>query len=402
MFETRVTLTSPMPGGYRHEVERRLFFITPDITGFRLVERDGAIEEVVFTSQRRLDDEQLAAKLQYLIENDVTRQGLTRQKVVWNSGGEPSFHEAVFDRLTATGAAFQLGEGQVALGEPLIGLMDYLDGRIRAAVIERMDGQEYRYPTLIPTEALERCGYLDSFPQFVMFVTRLHSDTDVYRAFLDRYRQTGRLTTAVLADCDNVDYCLPPTMCFHTYHQLRDTRLGAGESRVVTSRGKSFRFESRYAVSLERLWDFTIREIVFLGSRGFVLDARRAFMELTFDLMTDLGLVGHCEVANDPFFCSDDTAGRILSQRLLELKYELRLGIAPGRTLAAASFNFHDQFFSRNFGIKDDTGDGVSSACVGFGLERLVYAFVCQHGPDPAGWPPTVRRAVAPAARAGA
>jgi hypothetical protein len=142
---------------------------------------------------------------------------------------------------------------------------------------------------------------------------------------------------------------------------------------------------------MERLWDFTIREIVFMGSREFVLASRRRFMDATFTLIEALQLQATCEVANDPFFCDDETAGKILSQRLLELKYELRLGIGDGKSIAAGSFNFHDTFFSERFDITRGDGELSRSGCIGFGLERLVYAFLCQHGTDSAGWPEFVR-----------
>jgi hypothetical protein len=164
---------------------------------------------------------------------------------------------------------------------------------------------------------------------------------------------------------------------------------------VVTSRGKSFRFESRYRRALERLWDFTIREIVFLGARDFVLDCRRRFMERSFELVESLRLGGQCSVANDPFFAGADTAERTWSQRLLELKYELRLPIAADADVAVASFNFHEQFFGDSFRIRDRDEQGfVHTACVGFGLERLAYAFLCQHGLDPADWPGDIAVAI--------
>ena len=85
---------------------------------------------------------------------------------------------------------------------------------------------------------------------------------------------------------------------------------------------------------------------------------------------------------------------------MLELKYELRLPIGEGRTLAAASFNFHEDFFGSSFDIRRPAGDGdedatVITACAGVGLERFAYAFLCRHGVDPAAWPEPVRLAVA-------
>ena len=35
----------------------------------------------------------------------------------------------------------------------------------------------------------------------------------------------------------------------------------------------------------------------------------------------------------------------------------------------------------------------MHSVCVAFGLERWVYAFLAQHGDDPARWPEPVREA---------
>jgi seryl-tRNA synthetase len=59
------------------------------------------------------------------------------------------------------------------------------------------------------------------------------------------------------------------------------------------------------------------------------------------------------------------------------------------------SFNFHERFFGESFGITSAGGEGpVHTACAGFGLERFAYAFLCQHGLDPSGWPREVRDAV--------
>jgi seryl-tRNA synthetase len=252
------------------------------------------------------------------------------------------------------------------------------------------NAQEFQYPTLLPTSVLDAFGYFGSFPQFAMFVTRLHNDIDVYRAFRADYSENRRITPSLFKHCGNHDYCLPPTMCYHTYHQLRDSTLKA--NRVVTARGKSFRFESKYYRGLERLWDFTIREIVFLGSREFVLECRESFMRASFALMEELGLRGFSEVANDPFFITQDTAGKIFNQRMMELKYELRLNVDGERTIAAASFNLHENFFGDAFRISHQDRTPIATGCVGFGLERIAYAFLCQYGVDQSNWPEPLRR----------
>jgi hypothetical protein len=134
---------------------------------------------------------------------------------------------------------------------------------------------------------------------------------------------------------------------------------------------------------------------VFLGSREFVLDSRSRLMDRTFGLAEELGLGGRCGVASDPFFVSADTAERTWSQQFLELKYELRLPLDAGRDVAVCSFNYHERFFADSFAIRP-AGDqeAVHTACAGYGLERLAYAFLCQHGLDPGHWPGPVRESV--------
>ncbi len=356
------------------------------------------------------DPAELARKLRFVAANDVLRQRPVEPKVIWRG---PPRGEArdVFPELLGRGIARQAGEGQIAVGEPVLSLMDHLDSRFRDLSLAEFGAVEYRYPTVIPASVLSRCGYFLSFPQLVMFVARLHGDLDVYRRFVDDLAGGRGLGEVLRSRGSHVDYCLPPTMCFHTYHQLADRALPA-VSAVITSRGKSFRFESRYQRSLERLWDFTIREIVFLGSRQFVLDSRSRLMDRTFELAAELGLGGHCEVASDPFFVNADTAERAWSQQFLELKYELRLPLEAKRDVAVCSFNFHERFFAESFAITAPAGDkaggeagretggeaageAVYTGCAGYGLERFAYAFLCQHGLDPRGWPQEVRRAVA-------
>lgn len=392
----RIPLDCPVPVTHERELATRVFFVSDSILDFSLVRAVpaaagiGAVDVAVRTGTD-LDD--LTRKLRFVVANDVLSQRLLEPKVVWQGSSDGKVQD-VFDDLLRQGAVWEAGEGQITVGEHVLSLMDHLDARIRSLTLREFDTREFRYPTLISTATMHRCGYFQSFPHLMMFVSRLHGDVDVYRGFLSELTQGGDLADGLRAYSGGFDYCLPPTMCFHTYHQLADRALPA-PSLTVTARGKSFRFESRYRRSLERLWDFTIREIVFLGPRDHVLACRQRLMERAWELMEALGLGGRCEVANDPFFVDSGTAERVWSQHLLELKYELRLPLDPDRDVAVCSFNFHDRFFGESFGI--GTADGSAyTACAGFGLERLAYAFLCRHGVDPGGWPQDVREAVAP------
>jgi seryl-tRNA synthetase len=382
MIRETIEFDQPVPEPLAGELAKRVFYVSDAIVDFSLVRSDEGIVGVEVVADSEGAD--LGRKLRFVVANDVLPQQLTEPKVLWRSSQPAALHDDVFARMRERGMAFEAGEGQIAVAEPVLGLMDDLDACIRDIALRELGAVEYRYPTLIPVSAMTRCGYLGSFPQQLMFMTRLHADLDSYTAFLEDAEASGD-AAGLLAYCRDVDYCLPPTMCFHTYHQLHDGPLPA-EALVVTSRGKSFRFETRYRRTLERLWDFTIREIVFLGSREFVLRCRQRFLDASLALVERLGLTGRCEVANDAFFLKD-SADHAWSQRFLELKYELRLNVDAETTIAVGSFNFHERFFADSFRIGSGGADHVHTACVGFGLERLAYAFLCHHGIDAARWP---------------
>lgn len=402
MTTIRLPLEPALPAELARELAQRVYFVSDTITGFALVRSDVADEITAVDVEldgdlgagASVDPAELTRKLNLVTANDLLGQRFLEPKVIWRAADTGPAKD-VFDELVARGAAVEAGAGQIGVGEPVLSLMDHLDSLLRALVFEEFGAREFRYPTLITADALRRTGYFESFPQMVMSVSRLHGDVDSYRDFLGDLAGGGDLQSALTAHSGGFDHCLPPTMCFHTYHQFADGPLPE-TSLVVTARGKSFRNESRYRRSLERLWDFTIREIVFLGTPEFVLDARRRLMERAYELVDSLGLGGRCEVAGDPFFLNDTTAARAWSQRLLELKYEMRLPLDGERDVSVGSFNYHEQFFGRSFGIGDEAGEPVFTGCAGFGLERFAYAFLCRHGLDPQNWPGSVRAAVAP------
>ncbi|MGW5258679.1 hypothetical protein ACWERW_38325 [Streptomyces sp. NPDC004012] len=366
--------------------------MSSSIAEFELTREAGSVTGVELTlhSTAGADSAAVAAKVNRVVAEQILPQRPLAPRVVWESPVQRDTFADTFPELVEQGTVVVSGEGQVGFGEPLISLFAWLDKRLRAIALSLESAREYQYPTLLPTSVLDRFGYFGSFPQFPMFVTRLHNDLDVYQSFVERYTVEQRLPDDLFEHCSDHTYCLPPTMCYHSFHQFQGRRIDG--DMVVTARGKAFRYESRYHTSLERLWDFTIREFVFMGSPEFAAECRTSVMQQAFSLMEELDLAGRCEVASDHFFTNADTAGKILSQRMMELKFELLLPVSADRSIAVGSFNLHGNFFGDSFGITGPGGGSIASGCVGFGLERLVHAFLSQHGSDPARWPDAVTR----------
>ena len=160
---------------------------------------------------------------------------------------------------------------------------------------------------------------------------------------------------------------------------------------VITALGRCYRNEGDDDHPLERLRSFTMREIIAVGSESFVENLRRDLMRRVSRLIVELDLDGFIETASDPFF-TDESRGRRLMQQLQPLKYELQLSVANSRTLAAASFNNHQDHFGRAFSIRQANGDIAHSGCVAFGWERWIVALAAQHGADERQWAETPGR----------
>ena len=104
------------------------------------------------------------------------------------------------------------------------------------------------------------------------------------------------------------------------------------------------------------------------------------------DFARALDLDATVAAATDPFFAPSGRAKHLL-QQLKELKRELLLPTGPQGRTAASSFNLHDTFFGEAFDIRLVSGEPATTACVAFGLERWLLAFLVRHGPHAVAWP---------------
>jgi seryl-tRNA synthetase len=280
---------------------------------------------------------------------------MAKRKRCWN----------VTPALVSEGSLFASGAGQWIRRGPFLAVCNFFDERLRA-LARNCGAEEHSYPAMIRAEVLRELDYFSSFPELATFAT--HSNG-------------GR------------DHVLSPAVCYHTYQLLRNQELSR-HPYYVTAAGNCFRFEGKALTETpERLWNFTMREVIFFGRAVEVVRIRKRLMGAVPKLAATAGLETTLEEATDPFFLGG-ARGKVLIQRLKKLKYELKARISRDRALALASFNNHEDFFAKRMNIRLAGGGLAHSGCAAFGIERWAYAFFCQNGPDSARWPERINRYV--------
>jgi seryl-tRNA synthetase len=270
-------------------------------------------------------------------------------------------------------------------------LFDYFD-RVFGSFGARWSAVPMRTPTLIPSATLSRCDYFRSFPHNVTFAAHLREEPKVIEDFRARHQSADDLDDKALADMERPNACLSPAVCYHLYHVHEDQTLPAS-GLVYGICGKCFRYESSNLSDLRRLWDFTMREVVFLGSRNYVLERREESIGMMSTFLAEHRLGGQIRTASDPFFIAPDAVSKTYYQLSSDSKYEVALDIATEQPLAVGSHNYHSDFFGRAFHTDVEGAGAMHSVCWAFGLERWVYAFLVQHGSNPAAWPDAIRNA---------
>ena len=379
-----VKLRTPAHEMAQEEIQKQVAYLSKDLAGARFVEDGAALE---FEAPTDIG-EGLAARVEELATRvQRSLRSLTR-KVLHRT---PAADRPTFRGDGESAEVHQLGRGQVALeGQPLR-LFRYFD-RVFEAFGDPWKARPLLTPTLIPAGVLAKCDYFRSFPNNVTFACHLPEEPARIEDFRARHQERDDLDERAREDMTTPEACLSPAVCYHAYALNRDRTIPA-DGLIYGVCGKCFRYESTNMVGLRRLWDFTMREVVFLGAREPVLADRERSIEMMSRFLDEHRLAGEIRTASDPFFIAPDAMAKTYFQLSSETKYEISLMLPDGDRLAVGSHNYHTDFFGRAFNVEVEGAGPMHSVCVAFGLERWVYAFLAQHGDDPKHWPDIVRDA---------
>jgi len=379
-------LGTPIPDELIEEFLKRLPYVSEGIRNARLLPGETRVAfdlEPGFESHSDLVASyisEVAGKL-CLNHRTVISKSLARQDVL-----PSSFRIDPHSLLIEEGEIASFGRGRYGFGPKLVALMEYFDLRVRAMATTFQAGSR-SFPSLIGADVLDRCRYLKNFPSSLNLISHIREDHGVLQEFARSVRWDGEQMVCDRSSLSGVECLLSPSVCFHGYMWLRDSKLF--QPCAITALGKCFRYESSNLAGLERLWDFTMREIVFVGPADYVWASKSSLVGLSAQLLDELGMAYEITSATDPFFVDSYTV-QAAYQQGFDLKYEL---LAPlpynGKKLAVGSINYHQDFFGRSFAIQTVEGP-AHTACIGFGYERLALAFLAQHGIEPKNWPSAV------------
>ena len=221
--------------------------------------------------------------------------------------------------------------------------------------------KELNLGSIISKEELEKCGYFDKNPDYLLLNASIH-EKDV-----EKVLKTKQVESSVIDD--NTISFLIPAGCLNIYPLFKNrTDI---ENVCISNCSRVFRRENTYTEGV-RLKEFTQREIVFIGEQEYVRSMLDKFAENIFLFAQRINNQARIEAATDHFYA---TPMNRLAKRYQLINNTKREVIIPinGNDVACSSINYHNNSFSKAFNFA--CNNRIVTGCVGFGVERWCSAF---------------------------
>jgi seryl-tRNA synthetase len=392
--QLEITPKTTIPAFLVGEVQSKLAYVDENIVKANVAATGDRITIDLHEQVEIIERNKLEEKVQRVVTSMVQGAFKPKIQVLENYLDRPvPFSTDPNAELLERGEMFQEATGIFTLGPLLTRLISFFEGQF-VALADSFGAAPYRFPTLIPAKSLERVGYFRAFPHSLSFVTHLREDLDAIDGFSQHATCDEHGLNTPANSFAQIQVLLSPAVCYHLYFALADKPLPGGKL-AATAVGNCFRYESVNLASLERLWNFTMREVIFVGPKDFILQNRETGRERMRNFFEEIGLAYCVESANDPFFIGEFKK-QAAFQSAFQLKFEIRAALPfKGGTLAVGSYNYHQDFFGRSLNINLPDGSPAHTGCIAFGLERMAFAFLSQYGLESSKWPDRVRKFMA-------
>ncbi len=376
------------------DIEKESVFVSPqidriivseDLKSAKLIARDGAnMEEVADKAKRFLDVMvKQVSGFEIKVFVDIKRKDTGPYQIGVNDG------------LVERGWMHDYGKGQVAYSGPVLKLAQLINEKAGELYKKAYNATDGHFPAMIDADTLHKCGYFDSHPNAVTFVGNVVEDFDA----IEEFRRANSCSEgALLPQPEHIHIdgmCLNPAACFPCYPTLKGKTYLTGE--CFTWMGRVFRYESRNINGLDRLYEFNVRELVFVGTEEYVRECRAKALPIVEEMATFFDIDCQVQTATDPFFATVSAAKKFW-QAAQEVKNEIKIPALGNdgstKMLACGSINLHGNFFGKRFEFYCANGEPAQTGCVGLGIERWVLAAFTQHGFEPHRWPEAVRNRI--------
>ena len=378
-------LVIDLPSGLSPEsgksLREQVYYLSPEIKAVSLA---GTVLTVQISSDLP-DGESLRQRIVDLAAAAVASFRRVRTTMLFELKGTGTCSDDPFPELLRKRNVRRHAPGIFTFEGDFLRLMCALDGYFRAYALE-IHAVEQAYPPTVLTRSMAKSGYLGNFPHHALLVAGVKRAAESVR---QETKPSGAPAADDLADPQQM---LAPTVCYRCFEAMIGEKIG--DSAIFTGTAHCNRNEGFIDDNLTRLQSFLMREIIFFGATDEVGELRRQILEHARAAIEDWGLTARAVTASDPFFMSANQ-GKRGYQTLMQLKYEMQLALPhDGTWLSCMSFNDHQGSLVGPYDIQAERGGALTSGCVGYGLERLAYAILCQHGIDRESWPRRLRRII--------
>jgi len=266
----------------------------------------------------------------------------SKESVVISHKGEIEYRKDPMEFILKKGLAVKVGNGLFVLKEPLSDIMDMVERR-DLEIAEKVGAENIKVPFILSKENTKKSKYLESFNNLAV-----------------------KLDEGIAC----------PTVCYHYFASLNNKTIK--DNQTITALAGCTRKEGTN--SLARLFNFTMREIVFYGTEEYCVSQNEIVLKETLKFMNELDLSYDVMTASDPFFGKNKELKK-QAQLISASKYELRTHLPFNKgSLSVASFNHHGKVFYDRFNIRPGNKKLNYSSCFGMGFERLLFTILAQKG----------------------
>jgi seryl-tRNA synthetase len=362
-------------------LESNLIYVDESIVSFKIYPKK--IELFFNPDSTTINQADIEKKIIELIKKLKPQKEIQPNIIFSNKKVEVKFNFDAFKELEKRKEVKVLQDGIVALSGLPLYMMDVLDEYISMFAKEQ-HARKMLLPITVNLKDLLDSHYFDRTPQHANFLSTIEesarSITDFSKVFKNKKLIQRDLLKSPHSMCRSA-------VCLNLYPTMRDEVFKSQENRAFTSVGRVFRHEYKKVVGLERLYEFTCKEIIYLGNKDYVKTKLKECENWFIKFLSEFELNGIIKSATDPFFMENARALQFY-QAAEDSKYEVRVLNPFSETdVSIGSLNYHGNHFSKSYNIKFDDNDYVMSGCVGFGYERTIFTIISQYGTSYKEWP---------------